>query len=227
MTVFAARPGNSSPLTSPTPPMSPSAGVFAIRSADVAAPSLRRDHRRPVLDERVGVDQVGKVLASGPFALGMSLLDRSDPRRVEPGIVAGDDFCEIRTDGLDGRNLGNGRFGATRRRRQLIWSCRRRAQFDHRIAGRQRRSDRCHHGGDGAGRRCHHIVVHLHRLDQRHDGTSTDPVAFGDEHLDDRSLELGRDRDPCRTLFRHGRRSSTDARAPTPSGASRLSERFR
>ena len=63
---------------------------------DVAATALGCDHRRSVFDERVGVDQVREVLAGGALALSVTLLDRCAPSCIEPGLVTGDDFGEIR-----------------------------------------------------------------------------------------------------------------------------------
>ena len=62
------------------PPISPSAGVRAIRSSWLAPLRLGGDHERAVLDERAVVDEVGDVLAA---------VRRPAARRRRHGVGAG------------------------------------------------------------------------------------------------------------------------------------------
>ena len=94
------------------PATSPSAGVFFDQVVDRAAPALRRDHQRAVLDEGARVAQVLDILARGALIGFAPARDGVGPRGVESDRVAlvhlreiGADVIEIdffRLGGLDG-----------------------------------------------------------------------------------------------------------------------------
>ena len=79
---------NRSPLTLPIPATIPSAGVFFDQVLERAAPPLRRDHQRAVLDEGAGIAQVLDVLARGALTGLAPARDRLGPRRIESDRVA-------------------------------------------------------------------------------------------------------------------------------------------
>ena len=139
-------------------------------------PFLRGEDQRLVLDEAALVDEVGDVLARGPPALLAPPRDRVGARGVEPGRVARDDVVERAA--ARGVPRGPPRLAARRRgsaarsppprlaaRRRLAARGRRR----HRLSLRDRVAHRhvdADHFAAGLGE---HLVLHLHRLDRRHD----------------------------------------------------------
>ena len=66
-----------------------------------AAPALRGDDERRVLDEAAVVDEIGDVLAGGARARGVPARDRVGPAVIEPDVVTLDDFGEIGADAIE------------------------------------------------------------------------------------------------------------------------------
>jgi hypothetical protein len=150
---------------------------------DTAPPSLSGDHDRPVLDERILVDEIGDVLARGasphlpPTRHGIARV------LVEPHRVARDGLREVGAD--RGRVDRRGCLDCDR----LDVGGR---QPHHGLARRQRLPDRHEHRVDSAALGCVDRVVHLHRLDQHQLLPRAHEIAALDVDRDDRPLHRRR-----------------------------------
>ena len=144
-------------------------------------PLLRGEDQRLVLDEAARVDEVGDVLPRGPSPLLAPPRDRVGARGVEPGLVARDDVGEraAAARGRVARRVAAARRGTAAR-----------GQRGHRLALRDHVAHRHVDAVHFAARLGEHLVLHLHRLDRRHDPAGRDQLAgLGDR--DDRSRDRG------------------------------------
>ena len=154
----------------------------------VTSPTLRGDDERPVLDQAPLIDEVSNVLPRcappSPSALRHSVRSR----RVEPTLMALDDFGQI----------GPVETGRQRQRRGNIrWRQRCVVTGVHRVAERHQDITDCERRAfDDRNRRDHpisggnHLVVHLHRLNKRQSPAKPHRLARARQQRDHGSLQL-------------------------------------
>jgi hypothetical protein len=181
-------------LTLPIPVIIPSAGVLRIRSSG----PLRGEGQRAVLDETVGIAEIGDVLARAAQAERMALRDRLGAARVEGEGLAPTQLDQVLADlgRAGGVAAGRGRrkaaaggglvAGAVQAEQDLA--------LDHHVPSANP------HARDLAVAIGTHLVLHLHRFDDRQhragahapaglDGDSDNAAGKGGADLHDR---LGR-----------------------------------
>ena len=82
-------------MTWAVPPISPSAGVFRIRSSSRAPVLLGRDGQRPVFDEGAGIAQIGQIFPRGAMAVLVAAGHRVGTGVVEDQRLAVEQFGQV------------------------------------------------------------------------------------------------------------------------------------
>ena len=160
---------------------------------EAAAAALAGDHDRPVLHEGALVDEVGDVLAGRAAMAGPALGHGVRASLVAPDAVPLERLGQVgpqpgrchRVGSADNDVIVSGNSTAGTRGDGL--------EAHEEVARHHGRADGDRDLGDLAGGVGGHVVVHLHRLDERQDGARPHDVADGDLQRHDRALQRAAD----------------------------------